>query len=146
MQWTEVIKAPSRTHLRQFAALFLVIFGGMAAWRWTHGRHDTSTMLLGAVAVLLLAAFVVIENRSRAPLIRLDIFRVRSLTASNGAMFFVISGLFAMFYFASLYVQDVLGYSPLKAGLAFLPVTAGIVIGAGLSQTAIKVMSARTSR
>jgi predicted MFS family arabinose efflux permease len=54
-----------------------------------------------------------------------------------------MSGLFAMFYFASLYVQDVLGYSPLKAGLAFLPVTAGIVIGAALSQTAIKAMSVR---
>jgi predicted MFS family arabinose efflux permease len=86
---------------------------------------------------------VVIESRSRAPLIRLDIFRVRSLTASNTAMLFVMSGLFAMFYFASLYVQDVLGYSPLKAGLAFLPVTAGIVIGAALSQVAIKAMSAR---
>jgi predicted MFS family arabinose efflux permease len=58
-------------------------------------------------------------------------------------MLFVMSGLFAMFYFASLYVQDVLGYSPLKAGLAFLPVTAGIVIGAALSQAAIKAMSAR---
>jgi predicted MFS family arabinose efflux permease len=58
-------------------------------------------------------------------------------------MLFVVAGLFAMFYFASLYVQDVLGYSPLKAGLAFLPVTAGIVIGAALSQVAIKAMSAR---
>jgi len=58
-------------------------------------------------------------------------------------MLFVVSGLFSMFYFASLYVQDVLGYSPLKAGLAFVPVTAGIVIGAGLSQAAIKSMSAR---
>ena len=58
-------------------------------------------------------------------------------------MLFVMSGLFAMFYFASLYVQGVLGYSPLKAGLAFLPVTAGIVIGAALSQAAIRAMSAR---
>jgi Na+/melibiose symporter-like transporter len=58
-------------------------------------------------------------------------------------MLFVTAGLFAMFYFASLYVQDVLGYSPLTAGLAFLPVTAGIVIGAALSQVAIKAMSVR---
>jgi MFS family permease len=48
-----------------------------------------------------------------------------------------------LFYFASLYVQEVLGYSPLKAGLAFLPVTAGIVIGAGLSQAGVRLMSAR---
>ena len=53
MQWSEVIKPPSRTHLRQFAGLFLVIFGGMAGWRWLHGRHDTSTILLGAAAVIV---------------------------------------------------------------------------------------------
>jgi predicted MFS family arabinose efflux permease len=106
---------------------------------WTSGR----TLGLAAVAAVLLGAFVLIEQRSRAPLMRLDVFRIRSLTASNGAMLFVMSGLFAMFYFASLYVQEVLGYGPLKAGLAFLPVTAGIVIGAGLSQAAVKLMSAR---
>jgi predicted MFS family arabinose efflux permease len=106
---------------------------------WTSGR----TLGLAALAVALLLAFVVIESRSRAPLIRLDIFRTRSLTASNGAMLLVAAGLFALFYFASLYVQEVLGYSPLKAGLAFLPVTVGIVIGAGLSQVGIRWMSAR---
>lgn len=123
------------------AGLLVLVYDIVKAeqYGWTSGR----TLGLGALALLLLAAFVVIENRSRAPLIRLDIFLIRSLTASNGAMLFVVSGLFAMFYFASLYVQDVLGYSPLKAGLAFLPVTAGIVIGAGLSQAAIKAMSAR---
>ena len=84
----------------------------------------------------LLAAFVVIELRSKAPLIRLGIFRMRSLTASNIAMLFVASGLFAMFYFAGIYLQEILGYSPLKAGLAFLPFTFGIVIGAIASQTA----------
>jgi predicted MFS family arabinose efflux permease len=106
---------------------------------WTSGR----TLGLAALAVALLTAFVVIEYRSRAPLIRLGVFRIRSLTASNGAMLLVAAGLFALFYFASLYVQEVLGYSPLKAGLAFLPVTAGIVIGAGLSQAGVRLMSAR---
>ena len=123
------------------AGLLVLVYDIVKAqqYGWTSGR----TLGLGALALLFLAAFVVIESRSRAPLIRLDIFRVRSLTASNTAMLFVMSGLFAMFYFASLYVQDVLGYGPLKAGLAFLPVAAGIVIGAGLSQVAIKAMSAR---
>jgi len=50
----------------------------------------------------------------------------------------VASGLFGMFFFASLYVQEILGYSPLKAGLAFLPVTAGIAVGAGIAQQLIK--------
>ena len=49
-------------------------------------------------------------------------------------MFLVASGLFSMFFFNTLYLQRVLGYSPLEAGLAFLPFTAGIIIGAGLSQ------------
>jgi EmrB/QacA subfamily drug resistance transporter len=123
------------------AGLLVLVYDIVKAqeYGWTSGR----TLGLAALAFALLAAFVAIEQRSRAPLIRLGIFRIRSLTASNGAMLFVMSGLFAMFYFASLYVQEVLGYSPLKAGLAFLPVTAGIVIGAGLSQAAIKAMSAR---
>src|SRR5712691_8223804 len=123
------------------AGLLVLVYDIVKAqqYGWTSGR----TLGLFTLAAALLGAFVVTELRSKAPLIRLGIFRVRSLTSANGAMLFVVSGLFAMFYFASLYVQDVLGYSPLKAGLAFLPVTAGIVIGAGLSQAAIKLMSAR---
>ena len=92
---------------------------------------------------VLLAAFVVIENRSKAPLIRLGIFRRRSLTGANVAMLFVVSGLFGMFYFASIYVQEILHYSPLKAGVAFVPVTFGIVIGAGLAQPLIQRIGPR---
>jgi predicted MFS family arabinose efflux permease len=55
----------------------------------------------------------------------------------------VASGMFGMFFFASLYVQEILGYSPLKAGLAFLPITAGIVIGAGVAQPLIKRIGVR---
>src|SRR6266508_1500592 len=81
------------------AGLLVLVYDIVKAqqYGWTSGR----TLGLGAVAVLLLAAFVMIEHRSRAPLIRLDIFRIRSLTASNGAMLFVVSGLFAMFYFTA---------------------------------------------
>jgi MFS family permease len=55
----------------------------------------------------------------------------------------VASAMFGMFFFASLYVQEILGYSPLRAGLAFLPVTAGIVIGAGIAQQAIRRIGVR---
>jgi MFS family permease len=58
-------------------------------------------------------------------------------------MLFVISGLFGMFYFASIYVQEILHYSPLKAGVAFVPVTFGIVIGAGLAQPLIQRIGPR---
>ena len=85
------------------------------------GWGSAETLGLAAIAFALLAAFVVIEQRSAAPLIRLGIFRVRSLAGANAVLLLVVGGLFAFFFFASLYVQQILGYSPLEAGLAFLP-------------------------
>jgi predicted MFS family arabinose efflux permease len=87
----------------------------------------------------------VIERRSAAPLIRLGIFRVRSLAGANTVLLFVVGGLFAFFFFASLYVQQILGYSPLEAGLAFLPVTLGIGVGAGIAQQLVKRIGVRTT-
>jgi len=107
------------------------------------GWLSLTTVGLAAIAAALLGAFVVLQLRLRHPLIRLGIFRMRSLAGSNLAMLFVAAGMFAMFYFASIYVQEVLGYSPLSAGLAFLPVTAGIVAGAGLSQQLIRRVGVR---
>lgn len=74
-----------------------------------------------------------IELRSAEPLVRLSIFRVRSLLTANLAMFLAFSGMFAMFYFNTLYIQDVLLFHPLKAGLSFLPFTGGIMISAGVA-------------
>ena len=88
-----------------------------------------------ALAAVLLVAFVFLERRSVAPLVRMSIFRVRSLATANVVMLFVMSGMFAMFFFNSLYIQRVLGYGPLKAGLAFLPFTAGIMVSAGLASS-----------
>jgi EmrB/QacA subfamily drug resistance transporter len=107
------------------------------------GWGSARTLGLAAAAIALLAAFVVIERRSHAPLVRLGIFRIRSLTVANLVLFAVAGGLFANFYFASLYVQQVLGYGPLEAGLAFLPVTAGIGAGAGLATQLIKRVDIR---
>jgi EmrB/QacA subfamily drug resistance transporter len=109
----------------------------------TAGWVSAETFGLGALAVVLLAGFVIIEARLRHPLIRLGIFRMRSITGANAAMLLVAGGMFALFYFASIYVQEVLGYSALRAGLAFLPVTGGIVVGAGLSQQLIRRVGVR---
>jgi len=109
------------------------------AFGWASAR----TLLLGALAIALLAAFVAIERRSQAPLMRLSIFRVRTLAIADTVLLLVASAMFGMFYFASLYVQEILGYSPLRAGLAFLPVTAGIMIGAGLAQQLIRRIGVR---
>jgi EmrB/QacA subfamily drug resistance transporter len=109
----------------------------------TAGWISLTTFGLGAIAAALLAGFFVIESRLRHPLIRLGIFRMRSITGSNLAMLLVAAGMFALFYFASIYVQEVLGYSALRAGLAFLPVTGGIIVGAGLSQQLIRRVGVR---
>ena len=109
------------------------------AYGWGSGK----TLGLFAVAIVLLAIFVAVELRSKAPLIRLGIFRMRSLTGANGAMLLVAAGLFAMFYFASLYQQQILHFSPVQAGLAFVPFSLGIVIGAGLSQALISRIGVR---
>src|SRR5436190_355573 len=101
---------------------------------WGSGR----TLGMLGVSAALLAAFVAIERRSAAPLVRLNMFRSRTMSAANVAMMLVASGMFSMFFFASLYVQEVLGYSPLKAGLAFLPVTLGMMAGAAVAQGAIR--------
>jgi EmrB/QacA subfamily drug resistance transporter len=107
------------------------------------GWGSARTLGLIGAAVALLTVFVIIERRSVAPLIRLSVLRVRTLAVGDVVLLLVGSGLFGMFFFASLYVQQILGYSPLKAGLAFLPVTAGIVIGAGMAQQLIKRVGAR---
>jgi EmrB/QacA subfamily drug resistance transporter len=109
----------------------------------TAGWISGPTFVLGATAVALLAVFTWLQLRLRHPLIRLGIFRMRSLTGSNVVMLLVAAGMFAMFFFASIYVQEVLGYTPLTAGLAFLPVTAGIIAGAGLSQQLIRRVGVR---
>jgi EmrB/QacA subfamily drug resistance transporter len=99
----------------------------------TAGWGSTTTIGFFALAAALLVSFVVIEARSAEPLVRLSIFRTRSLTTANITMFLVGCGMFAMFFFNTLYVQRVLGYHPLMAGVSFLPFTAGIMISAGIA-------------
>ena len=123
------------------AGLVVLVFGIVksAAWGWGSPR----TIGLLAAGLALLALFLVLERRSPAPLVRLSIFRIRTLAVADVVLLLVASGMFGMFFFASLYVQEILGYSPLQAGLAFLPITAGIVIGAGLAQQLVRRLGVR---
>jgi predicted MFS family arabinose efflux permease len=75
--------------------------------------------------------------------VRLSIFRIRSLLTANIAMLLAVSGIFAMFFFNTLYIQRVLGYGPLKAGLAFLPFSAGVMISAGLASRFVPRLGVR---
>jgi EmrB/QacA subfamily drug resistance transporter len=93
-----------------------------------------STKIIGllASAVILLGAFVVIEQRSVSPLVPFRIFRSRTLTGANVVGLLLGASLFSMFFFISLYMQQVLGYSPIHAGLSYLPLALTIVVAAGL--------------
>src|SRR4051794_15947072 len=121
--------------------LVVLVYAIVKAQAWGFG--SVRTLGLAAVAAALLAAFVAIERRSRSPLIRLDIFRSRSIRSANTVMLLVVSGMFAMFFFTSIYLQELLGYSPLKTGVAFLPLTGGIVIGAAVAQQLITRIGGR---
>jgi EmrB/QacA subfamily drug resistance transporter len=123
------------------AGLIALVYGIVRSAELGWGSGEVLGIL--AVAAALLIGFVVIETRSAEPLVRLSIFTVRTVRAANVSMLVVACGLFAMFFFNTLYVQRVLGYSALEAGLAFLPFTAGIIIGAGASQKLIPRLGAR---
>jgi EmrB/QacA subfamily drug resistance transporter len=99
----------------------------------TDGWTSATTIGFFVLSAALLVSFVLIESRSKAPLVRLSIFKIRSLTTANIVMFLAMSGMFAMFFFNTLYIQRVLGYKPLEAGVAFLPFTAGVIVSAGLA-------------
>ena len=114
------------------AGLLVLVYAIVKAQDW--GWGSTSTLGLAALAAALLAAFIWIESRSPFPLVRLSLFRLRSLAVGNAAFLIVVGGLFAMFFFASLYLQSILGYSALTTGFAFLPVTVGIAMGAVTAQ------------
>jgi EmrB/QacA subfamily drug resistance transporter len=87
--------------------------------------------LLASSAVLI-GAFIAIETRSKAPLVPFRIFRLRTLTGANVVGLLLGASLFSMFFFISLYMQQVLGYSPIHTGLSYLPLAVTIIVAAGL--------------
>jgi len=97
------------------------------------GWGATRTIGELAGALVLLGAFLINEQRQRNPLVPLSIFRIKGLAAANATQLIAIAGFYSMFFFITLYMQNVLGYSPIQAGLAYLPVTLGLAIAAGIS-------------
>ena len=97
------------------------------------GWGSTATLLRLAGAAALLIAFVVIELRQRDPLMPFTIFRLRTLRGANIVGLLIGMSLFSMFFFISLYLQDVLHYSPIKTGISYLPLAVGIIVSAGVA-------------
>ena len=97
------------------------------------GWGSVQTIALLGVAAALLVAFTLIETRTRQPLMDFRIFRTRAIGASNLIGLLTGAALFSMFFFVTLYMQNVLGYSPLKAGLSYLPLAVSIILAAGVA-------------
>jgi EmrB/QacA subfamily drug resistance transporter len=116
------------------ALVYALVDANSAGW--------TSTQTLGllAGAIVLLGAFVAIELRSKQPLVPFRIFSSRTLTGANVSGLLIGASLFSMFFFISLYMQQVLGFDALKAGLSYLPLAFTIIASAGIaSQLSTKV-------
>jgi EmrB/QacA subfamily drug resistance transporter len=101
------------------------------------GWGSTATLAKIAGALLLLALFIAIELRQRAPLMPLSIFRLRTLRGADTVALLIGMSLFSMFFFVSLYMQQVLHYSALKAGVSYLPLAFGIILSAGAASVGV---------
>ncbi|NUO92283.1 MAG: DHA2 family efflux MFS transporter permease subunit [Dermatophilaceae bacterium] len=114
--------------ITSIAGLSALVYGLTHAASTSWGDATTVTYL--AIGAALLVAFVVIETRVAHPLLPMRIPGDRTRGTSYFVMLVVGAGMFAMFYFLGIYIQNILGYSPLKSGLAFLPFSVGIVVAA----------------
>jgi EmrB/QacA subfamily drug resistance transporter len=108
-----------------------------------HGWGNGITIGLLATAAGLIAAFLGIEARSPAPLLPLRIFRLRTLSAANATMFAIGATAFAQFFLITLYLQEVLHYSAIETGVAFIAITATIVAASNLGQALSTRLGAR---
>jgi EmrB/QacA subfamily drug resistance transporter len=95
-----------------------------------NGKGWTSPEIIGffVAAVVLLVAFVLFELRQRLPMLDLSLFKIGSFSGSNTVAMLVSMGMFGVFFFVSLYIQNILGYSPTQAGAMFLPMTVLIIV------------------
>jgi EmrB/QacA subfamily drug resistance transporter len=107
------------------------------------GWASVQTILTLAGSALLVAAFTLNERRSRHPLLPFAILRVKGLVAADVTQLIAFAGFFSMFFFVTLYMQEVLHYAPLKAGAAYLPITAGFAAAGGIASQLITRIGTR---
>ena len=114
-----------------------IVFGLSRAGQEAYGWDSMQTISSLVAGVALLVAFLVIESRVDHPLLPMRIFANRTRATSFVAMMIAPAAMFAMFFYLSLFIQQIMGFSPLEAGFAFLPFSVGIVIGAALSSNLV---------
>src|ERR1700722_11231699 len=109
------------------------------------GRGWGNGFVLGSLiaAAVLLAAFIAVERKAGAPLVPLDVFAARTLRYANLATLFLLGAVVTLFFFASLFMQQVLDYSPLRTGLSSVPLAVAVIGGAGIASNAIAKVPAK---
>ena len=117
--------------------VYSLVRAPIAGW----GSAQTIATLTGSAAML--AAFVANELRGRNPLLPLTILRVKGLVAADLTQLIAFCGFFSMFFYATLYMQEILGYSPVRTGVAYLPITAGFALAGGLASQFVTRIGAR---
>ncbi|MEH0555073.1 MFS transporter [Streptomyces sp. B21-101] len=110
----------------------------------SEGWAASAALVPLAAGVALVALFLVVEARTAAPLMPLGLFRLRTVSAANAAMFVSGSAMFSMWFFLTLYLQNALGYTPLEAGLALVPSSLAIVVGSKIAPRLMRATGART--
>jgi EmrB/QacA subfamily drug resistance transporter len=109
-----------------------------------HGWGAAETVGLIVASAVLLVSFVVIELRSKAPLLPMGIFRNRTLSGANTASFLMAGSLFSMFFLLTLYMQEVLHYSAIKTGVAYVAITLTIIVFSAAGQALVTRLGVRT--
>ena len=123
------------------SGLMLLVYAMTRATELGWGSAETVGLLVASAALIL--SFVAIELRSKAPLLPMRIFRLRSLTGANVTSFLVGTALFSQFFLGTLYMQQVLHYSAMKTGVAYLPLTLTIIALAGVAQNLVTRVGVR---
>jgi EmrB/QacA subfamily drug resistance transporter len=123
------------------SGLMLLVYALTRATVHGWGTAETIGLLAGSVA--LIVAFLVIELRSKAPLLPMRIFRIRSLAAANVTGFLLGTSVFSQFFFTTLYMQQVLHYSAIQTGVAYIALTLTIIVLANVAQAATTRFGAR---
>jgi EmrB/QacA subfamily drug resistance transporter len=121
--------------------MLLLVYGLVRAPVAGWGSIQTIFTLTGSAVLLL--AFARNELRSRNPLVPLAILRVKGLVAADLTQLVAFTGFFTLFFYATLYMQEVLRYSPLKAGAAYLPITAGFAVAGGVASQLVTRIGTR---
>src|SRR5690606_6265054 len=108
------------------------------------GWTAAATLVPLAAGLALIALFLLVEARSKAPLMPLGLLRLRSVASAHVAMFLIGSAMFCMWFFMTLYAPNVLGYTPLEAGLALVPSSLAVVLGSKLAPRLMRTAGPRT--